>query len=139
MPHDESDIGSPEEWLKRARSNLARARQAKSEEVLWEDYCFDCQQAVEKALKALLVSKNIGFRFVHDIAELLTNLETNKISLTDEIREAAILTDYAVEARYPGPSEPVTEEEFNKSLEIAEKVVKWAEDNLRVDKPARES
>ena len=40
----------------RAASNLARARQGRQcEEVLFEDLCFDAQQAAEKALKALLI------------------------------------------------------------------------------------
>jgi hypothetical protein len=51
MPTDRKEIGSSEDWLKRAKSNLIRARQPKPDEVFWEDYCFDAQQAVEKALK----------------------------------------------------------------------------------------
>jgi len=78
MPPDPSTTGSPEDWLKRARSNLARAKLPKLDEALWEDYCFDAQQAAEKALKAMLLFNNIPFRFVHDIAELLTLLEQNR-------------------------------------------------------------
>jgi len=44
-----------EQWLERAKSNLDRARYGKtSRYVLYEDLCFDCQQVVEKSLKALL-------------------------------------------------------------------------------------
>lgn len=49
----------------------------------------------------ILVLKKIPFRFVHDIAELLTVLEQNGLSLPEQIRAAAELSDYAVEARYP--------------------------------------
>jgi len=59
MPPDHLTIGSPEAWLKRAQSNLARAKLPKLDEALWEDYCFDAQQAAEKALKALLLFNNI--------------------------------------------------------------------------------
>lgn len=69
MPHNPGDIGSPEEWLRRARSNLAIAGQPKTDEIYFEDYCFETQQAAEKALKAVLLSKGIQFRFVHDLAE----------------------------------------------------------------------
>lgn len=49
-------------WLIRARSNLERARAGKiSEEILFEDLCFDCQQAVEKSLKAWVISRDIIF------------------------------------------------------------------------------
>jgi HEPN domain-containing protein len=41
-----------DEWLKRAHSNLERAKAGRvSEEILFEDLCFDCQQAVEKSIK----------------------------------------------------------------------------------------
>jgi HEPN domain-containing protein len=35
-------------WLKRAKSNMARAKAGRvSSEILYEDLCFDAQQAVE--------------------------------------------------------------------------------------------
>jgi len=43
--------------LKRAKSNLKIAKAGKVfKDILYEDLCFDCEQAVEKALKAVLVS-----------------------------------------------------------------------------------
>jgi len=108
MQGERNDAGSPNDWLRRAKSNLIRAKQPKHEGVFWEDLCFDAQQAAEKSLKALLLYHKIPFRFVHDIAELLTVLEQNGISLPEQIRAAAELSDYVVEAGYPGPIEPVT-------------------------------
>lgn len=128
MPADRREMGTPEEWLKRAKSNLVRAKQPKPDEAFWEDYCFDAQQAAEKALKALLIHYNISFRFVHDIAELLTTLEQSDISLPEKIRSSAELSDYAVEARYPSPMEPVTEDEYCEALKIAEDVLPWEEE-----------
>lgn len=130
MPRDPGQLGTPEEWLKRAKSNLALARQAKSDEIYWEDLCFETQQAAEKALKAVLLAKAIPFRFVHDLAELLTLLEKNGVVLPEEVLNAAVLTDYSVEARYPGPFEPVTEEDFRTALKIGETVVAWAEKQI---------
>ena len=130
MLRDPSELGTHRDWLRRAKSNLARARQPKPEEVLWEDLCFDTQQAVEKSLKAVLLARGIAFRFVHDITELLTLLENQSVFLPEEIRSAAELTDYAVENRYPGPFEPVTEDEFKKALRIAEAVVAWSESQI---------
>jgi len=127
MEDERTDLGSPKGWLRRAKSNLIRAKQPKHEEVVWEDLCFDAQQAVEKSLKALLLFHKIPFRFVHDIAELLTVLEQNGLSLPEQIRAAAELSDYAVEARYPGPMEPVTEDEHKEAVKIAEMVVSWVE------------
>jgi HEPN domain-containing protein len=130
MPRDPNEVGTPHDWLRRAKSNLIRAKQPKPEEVLWEDLCFDTQQAAEKVLKAVLLARGIPFRFVHDIAELLTLLENQGVILSEEIKASAELTDYSVESRYPGPFEPVTEEEFNRALKIAETVVVWADSQI---------
>jgi len=130
MPRDPNEVGTPHDWLRRAKSNLIRAKQPKPEEVLWEDLCFDTQQAAEKALKAVLLARGIPFRFVHDIAELLTLLENQGVILSEEIKASAELTDYSVESRYPGPFEPVTEEEFNGALKIAETVVVCADSQI---------
>ena len=131
MPPDRSKTGSPEDWLKRARSNLARAKLPKLDEALWEDYCFDAQQAAEKALKALLLFNKIPFRFVHDIAELLTLLEQNGFELPEEIRAGAELSEYAVEARYPSPMEPVTEQEYKEAITTSEQIVSWVIDHIK--------
>ena len=39
-----------------------------------------------------------------------------------------MLTDYAVAARYPGPSEPVLIEDYEKALATAKAVVSWVSD-----------
>lgn len=137
MPPDRPKTGSPEDLLKRARSNLARAKLPKLEEALWEDYCFDAQQAAEKALKALLLFNKIPFRFVHDIAELLTLLEQNGFELPEEIRAGAELSEYAVEARYPSPMEPVTEQEYDEAIATSEQIVSWVTQNLANKKTSK--
>lgn len=131
MPPKETYLGTAEEWLRRAKSNLALAKVSKTEGIYWEDLCFETQQAAEKAIKAVLLHNGIQFRFVHDIAELLTLLEQNNIPFSEDVRSAAELTDYSVEARYPGPFEAVSEEEFHRALITAEAVVSWAESNVR--------
>lgn len=74
-----------------------------------------------------MLAKGIKFRFVHDLSEHLTLLGQAGVELPVEVKSAAILTDYSVASRYPGPYEPVTEAEFLESLAIAEAVVSWAE------------
>lgn len=89
MQPDGRKPGAPQEWLKRAKSNLTLASQPKLEQVYWEDLCFEAQQAAEKAIKAVLVFKGIKLRFVHDIAELLTLLEQNSVPIPETVRGAA--------------------------------------------------
>ncbi|MCZ7391703.1 MAG: HEPN domain-containing protein [Candidatus Methanoperedens sp.] len=110
-----------EEWLKRANSNLFRAKLGKvSEEVLYEDLCFDCEQAVEKSIKALLVQRGVPFPKTHSIAYLIELIEDSGLDVSDEIKEAVSLTAYAVGTRYPGEFEPVDEREYLEALKIAE-------------------
>lgn len=136
MPRKPVVPGSAEEWLARAKGNLANARQPKPPEAFWEDHCYLAQQATEKALKAVYQKQGLYFRFVHDLKELEKGLEKSGLKIPVEVREAIVLTKYAAETRYPGPFEPVTEEEFKKALIFAEAVVVWAEKIIRTpDKP----
>jgi HEPN domain-containing protein len=115
-----------EDWLRRARSNLERARAGKvSEGILYEDLCFDCEQAVEKSLKALLVHIDVPFPRTHSIANLIELIEDNGIDVEDDFKESISLTAYAVSTRYPGNFEPVYEEEYQEALKIAERVFNW--------------
>lgn len=114
------------EWLKRSKSNLAMARLGKiKDEILYEDLCFDCQQSVEKALKALLISIDKQYPHVHSIARLLEIITEAGYKIPEDIQKAVILTDYAVKVRYPGEMEPVTKEEYEETLLITENVFSW--------------
>ena len=42
------------------------------------------------------------------------------------LKEAVVLARFAVEARYPGPYEPVTAEEHREAVRLAGAVVAWA-------------
>lgn len=44
-----------------------------------------------------------------------------------QVREADILTPYATHVRYPSAGEDVEEPEYRQALELAERVVRWAE------------
>jgi HEPN domain-containing protein len=120
------------EWIRRSRSNLAKARADRNlPEVLYEDLCFDAEQAAEKSVKALLVFRKVPFPKTHDIVGLLTLLQKNGMDVPDEIRAAGILTEYAIDSRYPGLTEEVTEEDYTHALSLAERVVQWAESIIR--------
>ena len=131
MPRSLGFIGNPEDWLRRAKGNLARAKQKKPKDAFWEDLCFDAQQAAEKAIKAVLVYRQLEFRKTHDLRGLLTLLDSAGCSVPEEIRKADELTDYAVEARYPGLSEPVSVGEYRHAVVLAGAVIRWAEQQLR--------
>jgi HEPN domain-containing protein len=122
------DASDPREWLRNARSSLARCRAGRQlPEVLFEDLCFDAQQAAEKAIKAILVLKGRRFPKTHDLAELLDLAESAGIEAPREVLGAKRLTPYAVAGRYPGVSEDATEEDYEQALKAATDVLAWAE------------
>ena len=131
MPPERRGGDDPAEWLRRAKSNLIRAREdIRLPGVAKEDLCFDAQQAAEKAVKAVLIHLGIRFPYVHDLAALLALVEERGESLPPRLKEAARLTRFAVETRYPSFDEPVTQEEYEQALATAEAVVRWAEDEI---------
>ena len=128
-PPERFSPDDPREWLNRARSNLAMARNRVPDAYL-EDLCFEAQQAAEKAIKAVMISRDIDFPYVHNLALLLSILEDDGETIPNPVRRAARLTPYAVDTRYPGLSNPVEEQEYMDAVEIAETVVRWVEERV---------
>ena len=118
-----------EDWLQRAESNLEIARRARGEKVFLEDLCFEAQQAAEKALKALLIYLSGDYPRVHAFTLLLERLEQH-VTVPEPIREVVELSDYAVQIRYPGAYYPVSEEEYERALELAERVLRWVRSQI---------
>lgn len=129
MPLEQPDSTVPKDWLRRARSNLALARQGRTlgEDVLYEDLCFDAQQAAEKAIKALLIHRGVAYPKTHDIAHLLTLVQRSGLEVPEEIRQCDRLTRYAVASRYSGLPEVIGEEDYSRIVMMAERAYRWAE------------
>lgn len=84
MPSENNYPGSAEEWMRHARSDLELARTKPPPSVLLEALCFHAQQAAEKALKAILVSRAMLVPKTHNIGTLLDIL-TDYITVPEEI------------------------------------------------------
>lgn len=120
--------GSPQEWLSHARSDLRLAHLAVTDKsVRREQACFHAQQAAEKAIKAVLVNQQIEFPLTHDIEELLEIAGVGGVRLPKTVQEAALLTPYAVEFRYPGSWVEITAADLRQALQTAADVVAWAQ------------
>jgi HEPN domain-containing protein len=120
----------PREWLNRARSNLAGAGQVAPGRY-FEDLCFEAQQAAEKAIKAVFIHRGLHYPFRHDLTHLLQLLSQAGVKVPKYVLRAQVLTPFAVVARYPAQSPPVTQRQYRSSLRIAESVVRWAERKIR--------
>jgi HEPN domain-containing protein len=121
------DPTSPEAWLLRARSNLRRAILGPQHpEVVLEDLVFDAQQAAEKALKAVCLHKGLAFPKTHSLVLLMDLVQATGIAIPPEVKEADVLTQYAVSTRYPGPDEELTLAEYQIAVDLATRLVQWA-------------
>jgi len=98
-------------WLAKAQHDWSVARsifESGGEET--DIAAFHCQQAVEKMLKAYLVSRSIEFEKVHDLGYLLDHCMAGDARF-DSLRDSVEpLTVYAIAFRYPGPADPSRED-----------------------------
>lgn len=128
-PPERYSPDDPREWLNRARSSLVLAKNQITA-VYLEDLCFQAQQAVEKAVKAVLIKHSVEFPYVHDLSLLLSMLEEAGEVIPDAVRKAEELTPYAFMTRYPGAVRVVTTEEYQAAVEVAIATVEWAAERL---------
>lgn len=75
---------------------------------LYEGIGFHCQQAVEKYLKAVLVSFAMAAPFTHNLVVLMGTLQqANQLSFdAQELADAAVLNEFAVDLRYETDDAP---------------------------------
>lgn len=130
MPPERALPGSPEDWLRFARSDLAVASQVLSGEVLRETLCYHAHQAAEKSIKVILLKHGKTFPKSHNLKVLLESL-SSFIAVPDRIMQTTGLTDYSVTGRYPGDWESVTAEEHQEAVRQAKLVYDWAVETLK--------
>jgi HEPN domain-containing protein len=130
MPKARAIPGTPQDWLIRAKSDLAFALLPLPESAFYEELCFHAQQAAEKALKSVYQHRGWTFRYTHDSEELVTGLKRQNLEVPPEIDDAIVLTSFAWEARYPGLAEPITPEDYAEAVRHAQAVVAWAEKEI---------
>jgi HEPN domain-containing protein len=94
------------EWMKYARSDYTAAVNLTSHHpVQLEIVCFHCQQAGEKALKAVLAYHDEKISRTHNLYELLQLCEIHYPEiLVDLAGQSDQLTNFAVITRYPNPN-----------------------------------
>ncbi|MDR0600395.1 MAG: HEPN domain-containing protein [Treponema sp.] len=119
-----------ESWIERAKSSYDLSKAAISPAIFFEDLCYQAQQTVEKALKGLLLYYGVEPVFTHNIGVLLNELGKHT-EVTDTIREAMKLTNYAVQTRYPGEYDDITREEYENALRIAKHCLDWVEREIK--------
>jgi HEPN domain-containing protein len=97
---------------------------------------FHCQQAVEKALKAVLAAKGIEFPFIHDLEFFGELCKDSGIDVPSALDGAKALTPFAAAERY-GSSEPVGLDR-DQALSWAASAIEWARGQIEPNERAEE-
>lgn len=85
---------------------------------------FHAQQAVEKAMKAVLAAAGHDFPWTHDLQLLIRRLEQADVDVPDPVRGARRLSPWAVEFRYGETVDSVLDRPATAAL--VEAVLAWA-------------
>ena len=116
------------EWIKMADDNLATAKVLLQNEK-FKDASYYSQQVAEKAFKAVQIAKLKRFDKIHDLQQLVESVKAPK----DISGYAKNLTRYYISARYPlAEEQAVNEDDAEKAIADAEKVLEWAKLTLKL-------
>ena len=112
-------LAETDRWLRYAEEDLTTAETLlRQPHVVPRHVCWFAQQAAEKALKAVLVFLQIDFPRTHDL-DVLRNLVPDGWQFKEVCPDLASLTQWAVEARYPGNWTEATGAEADTAVEQA--------------------
>jgi HEPN domain-containing protein len=120
-------------WLRFADEDIDAAEALCTDpDVVPRHACWLAQQAAEKALKGALVVEGINFPFRHDLDALRALLPDGWRVKTDH-PDLAELTEWAVEARYPGDWPEATTDDAKRAVAQARALV----ESVRADLTSR--
>ena len=88
-----------------------------------EIICYHCQQAGEKAFKAILAYHDSEIQKTHDLSILLNLCKSLEPDLSDLTKQAVELSDFAVVTRYPSSIE-LEETDMESALIHADTILK---------------
>lgn len=116
-----------EQLLARAREDEIAARAMLDVGAVTDSIVgFHAQQAVEKALKAVLAANGVDFPFTHDIEGLVELCEAEGTAVPADLADIDRLTPYGVRLRY-GAVDATAPVERKTALRWAEQTIEWAE------------
>lgn len=117
LPHEAA------RWLEYAMGDLRTAEGLrKLEDAPPRNACYFAQQAVEKALKAVLVFEGREVPRTHDL-DALRVLLPDGWSVKSVQVDLSVLSEWAVNPRYPGDLPEATEEDADEAVKDAREVI----------------
>ena len=117
------------EWLKYANTDYSVALFIQNHHpVPIEIICYHCQQAGEKALKAVLALHNEEIPKTHDLYKLLELLSPHYPDMITDFAEQAVrLSHYATITRYPEDADELTDVDMTIALRFAKQILSHVE------------
>ncbi|MGI0141383.1 MAG: HEPN domain-containing protein [Candidatus Micrarchaeales archaeon] len=117
-----------QDWIKESEENLSTAKLLYENEK-YKDAAYYSHQVTEKALKAVQILKLKRFDMVHDLVQLAKSVKAPK----EILKCSEDLTKYYISGKYPVENRTIPdEEEAQKALDQAEKVLEWAKLTLKL-------
>lgn len=116
-------------FLSKARQDLEALDLLSESRIADEIVGFHAQQAVEKALKAVLTAADVRVGRTHDLERLLSLLAEALIEAPEWLAEVTSLAPFAVIARY---AEVVPDEPLDRAAttSLVRRVLDWADDQV---------
>lgn len=128
---DDATAREAHAWLAKARRDLDSARRLLSDTPPYRDTAaYHCQQAAEKAIKALLCARGTPFPRSHDLT-MLVSLAADALGDVRRLADAAaVLTPYATLYRYPDAVMEPDDDDAAEALAMADEFLRAAEDGI---------
>jgi HEPN domain-containing protein len=115
------------ELLRLSESDLAAAQVlAEAKGMRIENSLYFVQQSIEKALKAVLILRNLAVPLVHDLGILVSKIPRDCEPPFGY--ELQALTDFATIRRYEEGEVVMNQEDLTQALKIGQEMLTWAKE-----------
>ncbi len=119
-----------QDWLKKADEDLTVINKLTEFEIIAASaVCFHCQQLTEKVLKAYLIANESDIKKTHNIEYLLS--ECAEFDIDFKTIDPKNLSDFGVDARYPGDLYIPSDEETLEYKELAIFIKEFTEEKIK--------
>ena len=134
-----ADVYVVSEWLRYARMDYDAAMHLRSFHPMpIEIICYHCQQAAEKALKAVLIHHGKEVPHIHDTQRLWKLAAALEPTLSTFMPQSSRLANFATITRYPKELE-LNENDMQRALDDARAIVEAIEALYQNDGDAKNS
>lgn len=113
-------------WMQFAKEDLIVAKEIlKSEFPIYRAACFQCQQSVEKYLKAYQILFEIRIVKTHDLVSIIETLIEFDKNIEQFKMKSKDITNYAVAYRYSDDFEDITKQQVEEAILLATEIEQY--------------